>query len=400
MHFFLLLLAFFLPLSAEEKKTICLNMIVKNETKVITRCLASVKPIIDYWVIVDTGSTDGTQNLIKEYMKDIPGELHERPWKNFEHNRNEALEFAHEKADYLLIMDADDRLEYNASFSLPSLTQDAYLFWIKFGGMSYQRYQLISSKLPWKWEGVLHEALTCAVQPSSATLDGITYVVSCDGARTQDPNKFRKDAAVLEAALKEQPDNTRYTFYLAQSYRDAGEYEKSIAWYQKRVEQGGWDQEVFWSVLQIGLCQKALGKPDDIVIDSLLAAYRRRPHRPEPVYYLAEIYRHQGHYELAYSLIKLREVAPKPATKDILFYQDWCEEYGIPFELSISSYYVGKYQESLDLCDTLLAMKDLPNAIREQTVKNRRFSVAKLAEPSQSASKPTIGTTEEAWAAG
>ena len=77
-----------------KQKTICLNMIVKDESKVITRGLATVKPLISYWVIVDTGSTDGTQEIIKKFMEDIPGELHERPWKNFEHNRNQALELA------------------------------------------------------------------------------------------------------------------------------------------------------------------------------------------------------------------------------------------------------------------------------------------------------------------
>src|SRR5580704_1601575 len=60
-----------------RSKTICLNMIVKNESRVIQRCLDSVKHIIDYWVIVDTGSTDGTQNVIKDFMKDIPGDLYE-----------------------------------------------------------------------------------------------------------------------------------------------------------------------------------------------------------------------------------------------------------------------------------------------------------------------------------
>ena len=64
-------------------KTLCLNMIVKNESHVIKRCLDSVKPIIDYWVIFDTGSTDGTQRIIQEVLKDIPGQLHERPWVNF-----------------------------------------------------------------------------------------------------------------------------------------------------------------------------------------------------------------------------------------------------------------------------------------------------------------------------
>jgi len=93
--------------SAEEakKKTICLNMIVKNESKVITRCLESIKPILDYWVILDTGSTDGTQQIIKNFMKDIPGELHEDAFVNFEYSRNKALDFAKGKADYVLFID-------------------------------------------------------------------------------------------------------------------------------------------------------------------------------------------------------------------------------------------------------------------------------------------------------
>ena len=110
------------------RKTICLNMIVKNENKVIKRCLASVKPVIDYWIIIDTGSTDGTQETIREFMKDIPGELYEYPWVDFAHNRNQALALSKDKGDYLLFIDADEQLIFDESFSLSSLDKDLFFF--------------------------------------------------------------------------------------------------------------------------------------------------------------------------------------------------------------------------------------------------------------------------------
>ena len=54
-----------------KNKTLAACMIVKNEAHCIIRCLESIKPYINYWVICDTGSTDGTQNVIKEYLKEI-----------------------------------------------------------------------------------------------------------------------------------------------------------------------------------------------------------------------------------------------------------------------------------------------------------------------------------------
>ena len=91
------------------RSTICLNMIVKNEIAVIARCLESVKSFIDYWVIVDTGSTDGTQAMIQSIMQDIPGELHERPWRDFGFNRTEAAELARGKVVVALTF-VDERL--------------------------------------------------------------------------------------------------------------------------------------------------------------------------------------------------------------------------------------------------------------------------------------------------
>src|SRR5271154_7638918 len=108
------------------KATICLNMIVKNEAPVIRRCLDTVRPFIDHWVIFDTGSSDGTQDIIRNHLKDLPGELIERPWVDFAHNRTEALAAARDKADYVLVIDADETLECEPAFVMPPLDLDAY----------------------------------------------------------------------------------------------------------------------------------------------------------------------------------------------------------------------------------------------------------------------------------
>ena len=154
-------------------QTICLNMIVKNESAVIRRCLDSVRPIIDYWVIVDTGSTDGTQQIIREHFKDIQGELHQRPWQDFAHNRSEALVLARGHGDYVFVIDADEILEITPGFEMPRLESDSYNVQIKYSGCTYLRRQLVSNALPWRYEGVLHEYMTCEQAQTEQCLPGI-----------------------------------------------------------------------------------------------------------------------------------------------------------------------------------------------------------------------------------
>jgi len=353
---------------AAEKKTICLNMIVKNESPVIERCLESVKPLIDTWVIVDTGSTDGTQDIIRNFMKDIPGELQERPWINFGHNRNEALELAKGKADYVLIIDADESLVFKPEFKLPDIDKDYYYITTEYGGTNYPRNQLVSTALDWKWVGVLHEVLCCDDAKTNSTLENVVNYVRTDGNRSTDPLKYHKDAALLEKAMLEDPKHTRNQFYLAQSYRDAGENALALMNYKKRIAMGGWDQEIFWSLLQVGILQETLGMSPEIIKKGYENTYQYRPTRLEPLYRLATYKRSlndfQGGYEAALKGLHLR------SSNDLLFVETWIYDYGLLLEYSINAYWVDKYYEALLASHLLLANPKIPENVRECATRN------------------------------
>lgn len=353
-------------------------MIVKDESRVIKRCLESVKSLIDYWVVVDTGSTDGTQEIIKQCLKNIPGELYERPWINFGENRSEAFELAKGKGDYILFMDADDVLEFKDKRRFNRLEKDLYTMWRGNDEIVYLKPQLVRGDLPWKWVGVTHEYLACEVPYSSETLDYVRYVTLDGGASTFDPQKFVKNIHLLKEGLKKEPDNIRYVFYLAESYRCAGELGSAIEWYQKRIKLGGWEEEIFWSAFQIGQLLEKMGFPSNLVVNALQNAHMLRPHRVEPVYYLVDYYNKLGCYKEAYDHIKVYEAIPKPAQKDSLFNLSWMEQYGLLFQLSICAYYVGHYDEALRACNTLLSIKNLPQEWKRLTEKNRQYPLDKM----------------------
>lgn len=366
-----------LPLqAATSSQTICLNMIVKNEQAIITRCLQSVLPLIDYWVIVDTGSTDNTKELIRTCMKDIPGELHERPWVDFAHNRNQALNLAKGKADYILFIDADEVLRFEPDFVKPDLDKDFYYIFSEYHGMKYARVGLVKDTLNWTWKGVRHEAIDCPQAKTLGTLAGVTNVVNTDGARSKDPQKFQKDAIALEAAIEKEPQNARYVFYLAQSYRDAEDYERALKNYEKRVSMEGWEQEVFWSLLQIAMIQELLEKPSESITNSYYKAYLYRPMRAESLFRLSSYFRKKGDYFSGY--LTARQGLTIPLSDDALFVEKWIYDYGLLLEYSICAYWLGKYQDA-QLASYLLLAKNIPDNVRDCVKQNLTFIDAKLA---------------------
>ena len=186
-----------------EKKalpTLCLNMIVKNESKIITRLLESVCKIIDTYCICDTGSTDNTVFLIEKFFekKNINGKIYHDIWKDFGYNRSLALKHAsQESSDYIFIFDADDTIEGNIDLS--NLVLDCYM--LKFDNGSYERMCLVKNDGTWYYRGVLHEYICSKSEkiPTKGSISGDYYIISGRTSfRNLDPDKYLKDARILE----------------------------------------------------------------------------------------------------------------------------------------------------------------------------------------------------------
>src|SRR5690606_21344236 len=95
----------------------------------------------------DTGSTDGTQELVRRTLGDLPGSLLEHDWVNFGHNREQALQAARELPesrgdDYVLWIDADEEL-VGAGAAWPELAADGLFLPVEFGDLRYQRLALV-----------------------------------------------------------------------------------------------------------------------------------------------------------------------------------------------------------------------------------------------------------------
>jgi len=373
--------------------SICLNMIVKNESKTLPKLFESLHEVIDYYVILDTGSDDGTPDLIKSTMKkyNIEGEVFHSEWVNFAVCRNRALKHAINKADYALIIDADESLHYLDKNFFTNLTKDCYYLKRKYSSIEYYLPAIINIKenkrLQWEFKGPVHEHLSYVDADSSIEYVDIEDVwiqsVVHGGARSHhlsDKEKYLGDATLLEAELKKNPSDSRSQYYLAQSYKDAGENEKAILHYKKRVEMKGWEEEVYYSLYSIGLCKQRMGCDfESEVLHDYLRAFTYRSTRLEALYEILFYYRNtKADPQKAFGYGMLANALVFPTDK--LFVDTGIHRYKFLDELSIAAYQIGFYLFSYKLMKKILEEKHYPDNEHKRLADNFKFATDKLLE--------------------
>ena len=352
---------------AAKNGRITLCAVMRNEERTVARMLASVADALGgdlvAVLLVDTGSTDETIAVSEETLRGlhksggIEWRIFEDEWVNFGVNRTRMLDQARTMSGaYLLLLDCDMTL--TASGPVPDLEGAGYMLEVEGdASTAYWTTRLVSAAHEWKFVGSTHEVL----QNSGGLpkLDVLTVHHHHDGGYRHD--KFDRDRRLLEEAVRDDPTDARSAFYLAQTYRDLGSPLKAAKAYDRRAALGGWDEEVYFSLYQAGLLRRS--------IEGLLLAFESCPRRGEALYEVLGLMRQQEMWRTAHALATYGRDLEMPAG-DVLFLEPWIYDWGLKFEYSITSYWVGDPEACVRMSEMLLGRTDLPPAFRTAAEQN------------------------------
>jgi tetratricopeptide (TPR) repeat protein len=242
---------------------------------------------------------------------------------------------------------------------------------IKFqGSPTYYLPLLLKNDCGWKSVGVTHEYWYSPENKVKEILPNFSIWHKCNGDYRK--RKFEKDAELLVEGLKQEPNNSRYMFYLAQSLKDCGQYEKAIQWYEKRISMGGWKEEVAFSRQMVVWCLIKLDRSIQEIAGEAESCFNYNSANAEAMYYLLSHCRVKGYYKYGYEIGKRIQGVKPPKT--FLFMDPTVYQHKILDELSICAYWVGQYKESYELCEKLLRMDCVPLRDKKRIEKNKSFS--------------------------
>lgn len=329
-------------------------MILGNEGKIIERCLKSVLGVADFISLCVNG-TDDTYDKAQKFLQNnserITGRVYRTSWVDFEVSRTESFVKGLETAAvleiprqnvYFLLLDGDHEL-VNKGFSKSELTDEAYQLNQYEPGIQYPNTRLIPASMNWHavtatheyWEPVkdeLHREIQWGF------LDTLHIIDHNDGGSRS--NKYERDEKLLlERELVKNPKSDRAHFYLAQTYYYWGKLDKAEEYYKKRLDLGGYVEEIWYSLYQLGRITHKLNRWPE-AMNYLMEAISKDPHRAEPYYVLAEKYRMDGKHTLAYDFAERGYRVPLP--KKGLFVDPGPYEWGFLYNIALTGFYVDR----------------------------------------------------------
>ena len=312
---------------------IALLLMVRNEGRILRRCVESAERLVDAVVVVDTGSTDDTVAVAQE----LGAVVHKRLWRDFGRSRTESFEAARNAGDLLLALDADMRLvcpdpdalrDYLAAHPAAGYT----LVQLN-GDLAYRNVRIMRADREWNCRGVTHEYW----QRRDAIVEDVPRELCCiddvnDGGCKED--KFPRDERLLRAGLVEEPGNERYVYYLANTLACEGKRDEAAEMYKRRLAMGGWEQERYMSCYMLA---KLSADP----VDAEAWAQRATaidPERLEADMWLAQRLRERRQHHKAWHYLRRRA----PPEGKLFLEQSAYDQPRVAYERSILAYYVNE----------------------------------------------------------
>ena len=349
-----------------------LHFICKDESHVVERMLDSCKTIVDFVVAVDTGSTDGTQEIIKKWgeKNKVKTFVFDRAFDNFENSRNHArlkgIECAEELGydldkTWLFWFDCDEILKVEG-FDKKKLDKDLLMINTRIGAMKYTRNTFIRCTKNIEWYGPVHEFLSPKEQITSGLAEGIWVDVKMEGASWKGDisQKYKSHAFVLEKYIDENRQDPRWIFYTAQSYHDSATSQnkeeneerlrRAIKYYKERISRtDGYEEERYYSQFRVGSIMRILEEPWSDTMQALLKAYAMDPVRGESIKTIIDHYLQVGEYSMAYMYSKFAKVnfhGRNPYPSKLLFVDEALYNWKFLEVHCATCFYTGRKEEA------------------------------------------------------
>lgn len=279
-------------LAPQNRIKIATYAIAKNEEKHVERWLEATKES-DYRIILDTGSSDSTVELLKKADNLIWGETLVSPWR-FDTARNQALALVPEDVDVCLILDMDELPEKNFYRKVQQQwVRGADRGWISIDTAFKWKIDRLHSRQGWVWKWPCHEV--------AVRIDGTENYQFCDTNaliyHKPDITKSRSlYLPMLEAAVIEMPSDSRMWTYLCREYYHYEKWEKVLECAEKVLSMDGLDSELATVCRWAGDAARSLKMPSR---DWFLRGVDICPTQGEPWLALAADALRNGEWDLA-----------------------------------------------------------------------------------------------------
>jgi tetratricopeptide (TPR) repeat protein len=348
-----------------ENAHISLMMIVKNETKTLPRLIESVLPLIKSWRIIDTGSTDGTQALIQELLGHLPGELIERPWVNFGHNRSELVAKFHPAADFGLLLDADQIVEFDEDiWSSKIENADKYQLKVFEGEIVYRMTYLVKARSGLKYVGSTHEVLDADSRMKRVLYEKISVRHVADGGAKAD--KFERDERMLLDDIATRKATARTYFYLAQTQATLQKNDAAIKNYETCIRLSRWNEERYIACLRAG--RILFSTEPERALEFFEQGNQIIPTRIECAYEAARVLADLNQHERAVAI--LTQAISQSNLEATLFVESWIYSWGAQMQLGVSQWWSGDKAAAKATFEKALQADDLTDSGRERLHSN------------------------------